>query len=75
MKLAEMNPQRPTAAKLSAVTKAMTDEPKATPVKISVRVAPAFRREFRLIATELDAEMQDLVVAALREKFPRLRDV
>lgn len=74
MKLAEMKPERPTTTKLSALAKAMTDEAAETPVKISVRVPPNFRRVFRRLAVDLDCEMQDMVIEALREKYPELRD-
>jgi hypothetical protein len=75
MKLAEMAPTRPTTRKLSADAAAMTDAaPEERLVKISVRVAASFRRRFRMLATERDCEMQDMVVEALCATFPELRE-
>ena len=76
MKLAPMKPKRPvlSESEVKAAAKEMAEDPEERLVKISVRVPASFRRRFRLLATERDLEMQNMVVDALLEKYPELRD-
>lgn len=42
------------------------------PVKLSIRVSPAFRAELKVLAVREGGDMQSLVLDAVAEKFPSL---